>query len=122
MDDAVIVSACRTPIGSFGGGLKDQSAADLGAHFIVSSSLTKSYGLAGLRCGWIVAEPRLAEMFRVLLPLTAIGGATLLVAADIVARVAIPAAELPIAAVAISNSSHETMTARRWRTTNGPSS
>ena len=37
--------------------------------------------------------------FRVLLPLTAIGGATLLVAADIVARVALPAAELPIAAL-----------------------
>src|SRR5918997_1818085 len=31
MDDAVIVSACRTAIGSFGGGLKDVSAADLGA-------------------------------------------------------------------------------------------
>ncbi len=31
MDDAVILSACRTPIGSFGGVLKDLSAADLGA-------------------------------------------------------------------------------------------
>lgn len=29
--DAVIVSACRTPIGSFGGTLKDLTAADLGA-------------------------------------------------------------------------------------------
>jgi acetyl-CoA C-acetyltransferase len=29
--DAVILSACRTPIGSFGGALKDVSAADLGA-------------------------------------------------------------------------------------------
>ncbi len=29
--DAVILSACRTPIGSFGGALKDLSAADLGA-------------------------------------------------------------------------------------------
>ena len=29
--DAVIVSACRTPIGSFGGALKDMSAVDLGA-------------------------------------------------------------------------------------------
>jgi acetyl-CoA C-acetyltransferase len=29
--NAVIVSACRTPIGSFGGSLKDVSAADLGA-------------------------------------------------------------------------------------------
>jgi acetyl-CoA C-acetyltransferase len=30
-DDAVILSACRTPIGSFGGVFKDISAADLGA-------------------------------------------------------------------------------------------
>jgi iron complex transport system permease protein len=37
--------------------------------------------------------------FRILLPLTALGGATLLVAADIIARIAIPAAELPIAAL-----------------------
>ena len=29
--DALLVSACRTPIGSFGGALKDMSAADLGA-------------------------------------------------------------------------------------------
>src|SRR5688500_14158852 len=31
MDNAVIISACRTPIGSFGGVFKDLSAADLGA-------------------------------------------------------------------------------------------
>lgn len=31
MDEAVIVSACRTPIGSFGGVFKDLTAADLGA-------------------------------------------------------------------------------------------
>ena len=31
MDDAVILSACRTPIGSFGGVFKDLSAVDLGA-------------------------------------------------------------------------------------------
>jgi acetyl-CoA C-acetyltransferase len=31
MTDAVIVSACRTPIGAFGGALKDLSASDLGA-------------------------------------------------------------------------------------------
>ena len=29
--EAVILSACRTPIGSFGGALKDLSAVDLGA-------------------------------------------------------------------------------------------
>jgi acetyl-CoA C-acetyltransferase len=31
MDNAVILSACRTPIGSFGGALRELSAADLGA-------------------------------------------------------------------------------------------
>src|SRR4029453_7257158 len=31
MDNAVILSACRTPLGSFGGALKDLSASDLGA-------------------------------------------------------------------------------------------
>lgn len=29
--------------------------------FIVTSSLTKAYGLSGLRCGWIVAAPDLAR-------------------------------------------------------------
>jgi aspartate/methionine/tyrosine aminotransferase len=33
---------------------------------VVTSSLTKGYGLSGLRCGWILAEPRLAErMWRI---------------------------------------------------------
>jgi aspartate/methionine/tyrosine aminotransferase len=38
-----------------------RSAALLGDQFIVTSSLTKVYGLSGLRCGWILAEPALAE-------------------------------------------------------------
>ncbi len=29
--------------------------------FIVTSSLTKAYGLSGLRCGWVLAAPELAE-------------------------------------------------------------
>jgi aspartate/methionine/tyrosine aminotransferase len=33
----------------------------LGAQFMVTSSLTKAYGLSGLRCGWILAAPELAE-------------------------------------------------------------
>jgi aspartate/methionine/tyrosine aminotransferase len=37
------------------------SAISLGAEFVVTSSLTKGYGLSGLRCGWIFAEPELAE-------------------------------------------------------------
>lgn len=37
------------------------SACHLGEHFVVTSSLTKAYGLSGLRCGWIIAEPQLAR-------------------------------------------------------------
>src|SRR5580693_7314699 len=33
----------------------------LGSEFVVTSSLTKVYGLSGLRCGWILAEPDLAR-------------------------------------------------------------
>jgi len=32
----------------------------LGECFVVTNSLTKAYGLSGLRCGWILAEPALA--------------------------------------------------------------
>jgi aspartate/methionine/tyrosine aminotransferase len=35
------------------------SAAHLGPEFVVTSSLTKVYGLSGLRCGWVVADPDL---------------------------------------------------------------
>lgn len=37
------------------------SAALLGDTFVTTSSLTKVYGLSGLRCGWILASPALAE-------------------------------------------------------------
>jgi len=37
------------------------SAASLGETFLVTSSLTKAYGLSGLRCGWILAGPELAH-------------------------------------------------------------
>jgi aspartate/methionine/tyrosine aminotransferase len=37
------------------------TAALLGDAFVCTSSLTKVYGLSGLRCGWILAEPALAE-------------------------------------------------------------
>jgi len=38
-----------------------RSACRLGETFLVTSSLTKAYGLSGLRCGWIVAAPELVE-------------------------------------------------------------
>jgi aspartate/methionine/tyrosine aminotransferase len=43
----------------FGG--KTRSAIHLGEQFVVTSSLTKAYGLGGLRCGWILCEPKLAH-------------------------------------------------------------
>ena len=43
-----------------------RSAAHLGPEFVCTNSLTKVYGLSGLRCGWILAEAELAErMWRV---------------------------------------------------------
>jgi aspartate/methionine/tyrosine aminotransferase len=38
-----------------------RSSFRLGDNFVVTSSLTKAYGLSGLRCGWIVAAPELAQ-------------------------------------------------------------
>jgi aspartate/methionine/tyrosine aminotransferase len=38
-----------------------QSAFRLGPNFISTSSLTKAYGLSGLRCGWVLAAPALAQ-------------------------------------------------------------
>src|ERR1051325_5479011 len=43
-----------------------RSAVRLGPQFISTSSLTKGYGLSGLRCGWILAEAELAERMRFL--------------------------------------------------------
>ncbi len=37
------------------------TAFSLGEHFLVTSSLTKAFGLSGLRCGWVLASPELAE-------------------------------------------------------------
>lgn len=39
-------------------------AALVGDRLLSASSLTKSYGLSGLRCGWVVAAPRIAERVR----------------------------------------------------------
>ncbi len=33
-------------------------------NIVVTSSLTKAYGLSGLRCGWILAPPEIAERMR----------------------------------------------------------
>jgi aspartate/methionine/tyrosine aminotransferase len=38
-----------------------RSAFHLGPVFVVTSSLTKVYGVSGLRCGWILAQPEVAR-------------------------------------------------------------
>jgi aspartate/methionine/tyrosine aminotransferase len=43
-----------------------RSSVHLGPEFIATTSLTKGYGLSGLRCGWILAEPEIAERMRLL--------------------------------------------------------
>lgn len=40
------------------------SAVHLSAAFVTTSSLTKSYGLSGLRAGWVVAAPEVASVIR----------------------------------------------------------
>jgi aspartate/methionine/tyrosine aminotransferase len=41
-----------------------RSAVHFGEEFVTTNSLTKVYGLSGIRCGWILAAPELAERFR----------------------------------------------------------
>jgi aspartate/methionine/tyrosine aminotransferase len=38
----------------------------LGPEFVVTSSLTKVYGLSGLRCGWVLAQPDLIRRMQAL--------------------------------------------------------
>jgi len=52
-----------------------QTAFRLGPNFIATSSLTKAYGLAGLRCGWIFAQKQLAERMWRLNDLFGVSGA-----------------------------------------------
>ena len=37
------------------------TAFHLGEQFLVTSSLTKAFGLSGVRCGWVLASPQLAK-------------------------------------------------------------
>jgi len=41
-----------------------RTSARYGDHFVVTNSLTKAYGLSGIRCGWILAQPALATRIR----------------------------------------------------------
>jgi aspartate/methionine/tyrosine aminotransferase len=42
-------------------GHRPPTALTLGDHFLVTSSLTKAFGLSGVRCGWVLADPGLCH-------------------------------------------------------------
>src|SRR5688572_9890411 len=52
MDHAVILSACRTPIGSFGGAFKDLSASDLGA-IVIREAIARA-GIDAVEIGDVI--------------------------------------------------------------------
>jgi hypothetical protein len=60
VDEVYLDGACLVA----GDDAATRSAARLESPIIVTSSLTKSYGLAGLRSGWAIAPPQTAERLR----------------------------------------------------------
>jgi aspartate/methionine/tyrosine aminotransferase len=46
------------------GASRGQTSATRGDAFVCTNSLTKSYGLSGLRCGWILSSGEVAERIR----------------------------------------------------------
>jgi len=45
-------------------GNRPATAFELGDQFLVTSSLTKAFGLSGVRCGWVLANPELCHRMR----------------------------------------------------------
>lgn len=80
-----------------------RSAFHFGPEFIVTNSLTKVYGLSGLRCGWILADPALAQ--------------TIWRLNDLVANIPAHAAEL-LSCIALANLDRIGERSRKILTTN----
>jgi aspartate/methionine/tyrosine aminotransferase len=59
--DEVYLDMMTDKVTQQGTGQQIRSCIHLGQNFVVTTSLTKAYGLSGLRCGWIVADPLLAK-------------------------------------------------------------
>jgi aspartate/methionine/tyrosine aminotransferase len=64
VDEVYLDATIATAGGSAGATPSMLPAARLDDVFVSTSSLTKSYGLTGLRCGWILSSPALAERLR----------------------------------------------------------
>jgi len=61
VDEVYLELVTMRPGNRPGKGVDSRSAFHLGREFVATGSLTKAYGLSGLRCGWILAEPELAR-------------------------------------------------------------
>ena len=59
--DEVYLDMMADRVRQEGSGRAIQSCFRLGYQFVVTTSLTKAYGLSGIRCGWILADPGLAK-------------------------------------------------------------
>jgi aspartate/methionine/tyrosine aminotransferase len=51
-------------LSSPGGSAEGRTSTTRGDVFVCTNSLTKSYGLSGLRCGWVLSSPEIAERIR----------------------------------------------------------
>ena len=69
VDEAYLDGACIV------GGRAMQTAARLADNVVAINSMTKILGLAGLRVGWIIAEPRIVERARDVMDLISVNNA-----------------------------------------------
>lgn len=69
VDEAYLDGACIV------GGRAMETAARLGDNVVAVNSMTKVLGLAGLRVGWIIAEPRVVERARHIMDLVSVNNA-----------------------------------------------
>jgi aspartate/methionine/tyrosine aminotransferase len=84
-------------------GAKPAAAATLSPRIITTASLTKAYGLAGLRCGWALADRILCEEFRRARDLVDGTGSVLAERAAAIAFDALPALEARAKAILAPN-------------------
>lgn len=71
----VIIDEVYLDANALTGSTRRWSAATLGSNVITTSSLTKVYGLGGLRAGWLAASPPVAERAREIMDLLSVENA-----------------------------------------------
>jgi aspartate/methionine/tyrosine aminotransferase len=84
-------------------GAKPAAAATLSPRIITTASLTKAYGLSGLRCGWALGDPMICEEIRRARDLVDGTGSVLAERAAAIAFEALPALEARARAILAPN-------------------